>query len=350
MNTRWLPIVLCVVYSAGVCAAQAQMGMGGYGGGMPGGGYGGVMYGGGYGGIDPLTYTLLLREKDATDPSEKQFTANRLRKFSYRVDSLKPQEITSAGYGSEGYGGEGYDPGGAGMSSDMGGGPGMMGPGAGMPGSAGRRGNRSGMRPPTTITILAYIFDNESVDGRTRIELVTPPPPKRPPAGGMGGMGGYDMGGYGGEASYGGEGGGYGAGMGGYGGGYGGEMEPPKYVPLASLAADGTEESASLLSQAELKIVSDTIRQMIWKADAVKQLNNPAANVEATEKLEQLLRSVLTEEYETQLARQEIEVKRIERRVSELRDELARRRAAKQRVIEVQLGNIVLEAQGLLSR
>ena len=66
--------------------------------------------------------------------------------------------------------------------------------------------------------------------------------------------------------------------------------------------------------------------------------------------MEDYLKQLLTEEYETQLARQSIEVETIERRIAELKDEIARRRAAKDRVIDVQLGRIVLEAQGLLGK
>ncbi|MCC7339150.1 MAG: hypothetical protein IT422_28995 [Pirellulaceae bacterium] len=65
---------------------------------------------------------------------------------------------------------------------------------------------------------------------------------------------------------------------------------------------------------------------------------------------EQQLQQILAEAYDTQIERHELEVKLVEARVAQLRVELVRRREAKPRVVEVQLGRIVLEAQGLLGR
>lgn len=59
---------------------------------------------------------------------------------------------------------------------------------------------------------------------------------------------------------------------------------------------------------------------------------------------------ILAEVYDTQLERHELEVNLAEARVAQLRVELVRRREAKPYVVEVQLGRIVLESQGLLGR
>ena len=122
----------------------------------------------------------------------------------------------------------------------------------------------------------------------------------------------------------------------------------PRYVRLSSLVGEPIgPNDTTRLSQAEYEIVSKTILQQIWMEDAEKKLNAAKGNLAGTE---DYLKQLLTEEYETQLARQLLEVETIERRIAELKDEIARRRAAKDRVIDVQLGRIVLEAQGLLGK
>ncbi len=102
------------------------------------------------------------------------------------------------------------------------------------------------------------------------------------------------------------------------------------------------------MSELEYQIVSDTIRQSLWKEEAIKAINLNKSNSDKLAKLEEELKEILLAEYDTQLLRQNVEVERIEQRVVQLKQELARRRDAKERVVDVQLGRIVLEAQGLL--
>ena len=138
--------------------------------------------------------------------------------------------------------------------------------------------------------------------------------------------------------------------------GMGGIRSLTKYVPLESLLVLETTEKAGSkqvpknrrLTQPELKIVSDSIRQEIWKEDYVQEVSSRAADQDAITTLEPQLKKLLEQQYDTQITRQSLEIQAIEQKVRRLKEELARRTAAKKRVVDVQLGRIVLEAQGLL--
>ena len=65
---------------------------------------------------------------------------------------------------------------------------------------------------------------------------------------------------------------------------------------------------------------------------------------------ESQLRIVLDREYESQLMRQEIELRLIEAKIAQLKKNIARHRQAKARIVAVQLGRIVLDSQGLLDQ
>ena len=137
---------------------------------------------------------------------------------------------------------------------------------------------------------------------------------------------------------------------GGMSGGEGGMSEglPPRMRPLASLGSPKTKASARL-SQSEIKLVTDIICQTIWKADVVKALFASKGQGESATEHEKLLKQLLAKQYDTQLARQEMEAESIKRRLELLVDELKRRRLAKDRVVDVQLGRLILDAQGLLN-
>jgi len=193
---------------------------------------------------------------------------------------------------------------------------------------------------------------------------------------GIGGMGGYgDMGGYGGEGGD--MEGGMGMGGMGMGGMMGGTMQSTVrcYVSLATLAQAKQQTGAKLqLRPQEVEVVSSVIRQNITRRQLVEGLHvggvrpdfvlienitrrqlveglhRDLSDTVAVEKIEVRLKQLLAEEYDTQLKRQELEISEIEKRASELREELGRRKAAKERVVDVQLGRIILEAQGLLGK
>ncbi|GAB5402262.1 MAG: hypothetical protein Aurels2KO_04930 [Aureliella sp.] len=99
----------------------------------------------------------------------------------------------------------------------------------------------------------------------------------------------------------------------------------------------------------ELDIVVDMIKESIQKEELIDTIQTPGLSDEAVASREKRLREVLTAQYDTQLRRQEHEVRQIESRVATLRKELQRRKAARDRVVDVKLGRIVLEAQGLLN-
>lgn len=309
---------------------------------------------------------------DASDKGKGQLVAaTRTRVFEYRVGSFKPkekrrgrasgmgdmgmgggsyEEMGYGGLGGEGYAGDSYGggygggDGGGGYGEDYGAGDygmegGLGGYGGGMgPGMGSGMGGSSG---PRSLTIRALIFDNDLQQGRPRIELFIEPRPSDNGAPmGMGGM----MGGPGIAAPPGMVGSGGAAGMGGFDEEF--EFEPAKLFRFKSESPGETRRPR--MPAAEHQIVTNVIKLQIWKKDAIEYLNRNKSDKQKLAEVEKRLRSILTEEYETQLARQEVEVSNIEAQILALRRELQRRQAAKARVVDVQLGKIVLEAQGLL--
>ena len=196
--------------------------------------------------------------------------------------------------------------------------------GAGAPGGFSESGSSSSDQASDHLTILihAYLFDSEKGNDRTRIELMIEQPNEM----GMGGM----------------------SAPGGMSGGMGMPSGPLRVKPFASLGTPKTKASAKL-SQSEIKLVTDIICQTIWKADVVKALFASKGQGESAAENEKFLKQLLAEQYDTQLARQEMEAESIKRRLEQLLDELKRRKLAKDRVVEVQLGRLILDAQGLLN-
>jgi hypothetical protein len=211
----------------------------------------------------------------------------------------------AGGEGSDGYGGMvgGMGaPGGGGMQ----GGEGGMGMGGGMGGMSGGMGMGSMGGMSDMRVVVAFIMDDEKVAGRTRIEVLAP------------------------QGSQG------------------------NYVRLESLSgarpskAKADKKAPPLWSPGAAKLIKDTICLMIWKEDAIKTLKNEEGKGEQAAASEKLLKEVLSEEYDTQLERQRFELVRLEERLKRIQDEFTRRKQAKDRVIDVQLGKIILEAQGIL--
>ncbi len=289
---------------------------------------------------------------------------HRLQRFQYVIGSFKPVEIPSAdlaaggmmdmmggaggmmgGYGAM-MGGGGY--GGGGMM----GGEDMVGMGGGM--MAGPRAQVDDSTPSQrtrTITILAFVLDERQEDGRAKIELLTLLPSNLHEQGNGGYGGGEYVGGMMGDMAMG----------GGYGGGSERSAATPMHIGTYIRLSELADRNVSItpadarLAPEEYQIVSQLCQLKIWKADAVAALQsnaNPAEDPQANTlaEKEQHLKQLLTEEFDVQLARQELEVRTIEQRTAALKQEIERRRQAKDRVIDVQLGRIVLEAQGLLGR
>ena len=328
---------------------EGGYGGGGYGG-MPAGGAddggygameGGDMYGsyGGdmMGGAPSFPLNILLVTKAETDGKTgtqlKALKAMKVNRYRYQIGSFAPQDMTpqmagmmGGGYGMEGgYGGGGYG--------------GMMGAEGGM--GAGMT-NESTTPPPESIQIYVFSFDRQSAKGRTQVEVCVKLPRRNRSrrGGGMGMMGGFEITK---EVTL--------------GGGEEGVMDSAmesraQYVPL-ELAEKLTNAGGKPLtlqpSSEELNLVADMLRQRTWRAEVLAQIQSKLTGPKL-EGAEESLKEIMSEEYDTQLARQEFEITAIEQSAQALRHELQRRRDAKQRVIDVQWGRIVLEAQGLLSK
>ncbi len=290
-----------------------------------------------------------------TDPAQpftkdgEPYPAKRLKKFSIdrntlqitNVEDHRPMRGMGMGMdGGMGMGEGGYDGmGGMGMGSMGGMGMGSMG-GGGMGGP--------GAGAPPTETVYAFVFDGEVVDGRSKIEVLTPIKDKAP-----GGM--YmEMGaeGYGDMGSM------MGSGMeGAMGGGMGGMSSSFRIGRLVSLesvsealkiATKTNSKAVPFWNKETAKLVGDSVRLHIWKHDAIRDLKSSDSSAEQNAATEELLRELLSEEYDGQLSRQQLELKRLQERLKNVESEIVRRRQAKDRVVEVQLGKIVLESQGIL--
>ncbi len=308
-------------------------GVGEGGGGYPGGGGGsgtpgGMGMGGGYpggmGGYSEGMYgsTAFVRPSLAFTIDGKPFQATRVYSFQYTFHSFRPQKIElDSSYGSGGYGG---------IAAGSGFGGGQKN-GALKGGMVMSDGNLAGN---IEIILNAYVFDDEIVNDRTRIELVLQQ--LRQPVDALE-KSGYAAS-YGARIAL--------AGMGNI------EMREELarvgMLAFSSLAKKGDKEVA-ILSESEIDLVSDMICQSIWKEDVVKALFTNKGQGKSASENEKLLKQLLAEQYDTQLARQEMEAESIKQRLDQLVDELKRRKLAKDRVVEVQLGRIILDAQGLLN-
>ncbi len=298
----------------------------------------------------------IVRPSMSYTVDDQPYRATRVRSFHYVFQSFRPKELVyfdnsaiDGGYGGmgSGYGGSGMgmSPGASGMPGGYPGGSSS----SGYPGSGGYSSSGALMSNRLSINIHAYLFDGEKSNDRTRIELMIEQP--------------YGMG-VEGMASEGGMSGGPGGtpGMsGGSDGGMGMSMPsgPSQMQPFASLGIIKAKAPANLrqgaggatpvLSPPEIKLVTDIICQTIWKADVVKALFASKGQGELAKENEVFLKQLLAEQYDTQLARQELEAESIKRRLEQLLDELKRRKLAKDRVVEVQLSRLILDAQGLLN-
>ena len=262
-------------------------------------------------------------------------TASRVRSFTVSVSTLQIQPFNQEGAGGmgdsaagmmSGYG-NGGDMGGmeGGMGGFMGGGMGGMGgigggkgggmggigaSGGGMMGMGGMAGGM-GMGSSTSgmsdlRVVIAFIMDNEQIAGRTRIEVLVPQGPQ-------------------------------------------GNYVRLEALPAARSSKSKTEKKASpVWSPATAKLIKDTISLKIWKDDAIKTLQAEEGKGEQAAASEKLLKAVLSEEYDAQLARQQFELARLQERLKRIQEEFTRRQQAKDRVIDVQLGKIILEAQGII--
>lgn len=295
-------------------------------------------------------------------------------------DPAKPRPVRSemGTHGGHAHGGIAGMPGGSGM---MGSGAGMPGIGmsggygssaggmsagdmipgggesGGMTGESGMGGPRQGVVvvSPNSILIQAVIAPQHTSGERDKIELKMQNPEQLAMLGSQvvslpSGMGGGMSGGMS----------GYGSSMGMEGGaGYGGagDVGIPFDTPLstevynreqARLAKQNGRSFKPLLD-GELENAGALIKLQLWRETAMIDLKVTLANGNPNDEDEKFLKEILREEYDALLNRQRLELTRVERRVKEIQADIARRAAARDRVIDVQLGKIVLESQGLLN-
>ena len=325
--------------------------------GMGGGGRSGMGMGSDMGSESMEGMEFTVRPSLSYTVDDKPYRATRVRSFHYVFQSFRPKELAYAdnggmdgGYGGmAGSSGDGSAMGGSGMPGKWfysGGSSGYPGASAGYAGGGGYSSGSSPVTNRLAINIHAYIFDGEKTNDRTRIELMI----EQPHGMGMEGMasGGGSPGMTGGGDAY----GGMGVGM-------GMSSGPSQMQPFASLGIVKAKAPANLrqgpggatpvLSPPETKLVTDIICQTMWKTDVVKALFASKGQGDWANENESILKQLLAEQYDTQLARQEMEAESIKRRLEQLQDELKRRKLAKDRVVEVQLGRLILDAQGLLN-
>ena len=304
---------------------------------------------------------VYIKTGDPANPFTKAgqpFGAKRLKVFHVDRNTL---QLTAADHvlemGGMGMGGMGMGMSAGGGMGDGGRGMGMSGGGMGGPGGMaggaeggmgyGGGGMMGGMAAPSPVErVYAFVFDDEEVKGRTKIEVLTGVQSNH----GMGMGGDMGMGSMGGEGS-----GEMGMGMEGMGEGMGSR---PSYVlghltPLEGIAEFNAKRKQSNKAQSPwtketAALVANFIRLHVWKQDAIRDLKSNDRSTEQMVATENLLRELLSEDYDGQLARQQLELIRLQQRLKNVENEIGRRRQAKERVVEVQLGKLVLESQGIL--
>ena len=284
---------------------------------------------------------VYIKTGDPANPFTKDgqpLAAKRLKVFQVDRHTL---QLTAADH-VLGMGGMGMGDGGMGMGMSGGG---MGGPGGMAGGAEGGMGYGGGMMggmaaPSGVDRVYAFVFDDEQVNGRSKIEVLTGVQSNH----GMGMGGGMGMGM--GMGSMGME--GMGEGMG----------SRPSYVlghltPLEGIAEFNVKSKQSNKAQSPwtnetATLVANFVRLHVWKQDAIRDLKSSNRSTEQMVATEKLLRELLSEDYDGQLARQQLELMRLQQRLKNVENEIGRRRQAKERVVEVQLGKLVLESQGIL--
>ncbi|MEM7474333.1 MAG: hypothetical protein AAF483_05015 [Planctomycetota bacterium] len=121
------------------------------------------------------------------------------------------------------------------------------------------------------------------------------------------------------------------------------------YVRLEQFANKAKDiPTAFVMSKKEVQAVSEFIKLKVWRNKLVQRIEGNSKDPSFIEDAEPKLKQLLAEQYTNKLDLQELEVAAIESKVKQLREEIARRQSAKQKVVDVQAGRIILEAQGLL--
>jgi hypothetical protein len=120
------------------------------------------------------------------------------------------------------------------------------------------------------------------------------------------------------------------------------------YEEIDKMPADPKSLLDQMYGHEALKSIAQLIRLDVWIDDARTALREKRNDAKAFAAIEAQLKELLSEEYDALLARQRKDAERLRKRLAQLQADLERRAGAKDRVVEVQLGKLVLEAQGLL--
>lgn len=128
-------------------------------------------------------------------------------------------------------------------------------------------------------------------------------------------------------------------------------FQPGQTIFLTALDAQPNLKLASdapVMSSSQVKNLEEMVRVDNWIELALAKLRNHRQDAERFKVAEIRLKELLDHEYTLQLAHQKEDIDRLGEKLKLLQAELARRTTAQDRVIAVQLGQLVLEAQGLL--
>lgn len=295
----------------------------------------------------------------SSDGERTELTATRLYRYQMVHGAAKPKRLPTEQPGGAAAMGGGY-------GSEMGGydAMGMGGYGGGMPSTSGSAASGPGAASSQDLILWAYVFDELPLpsEGETSDEAETGDSELLRPQikvvvpwrGGASSGAGYGMSamtpyGYAGMPA-----GPIGAAEEGMGMmGMSGEphMQPLEDSPLFLTARESGRKSAEDAGEQrrrELANIAQLVRLDIWIRDAQTLLQARRNDAGKFAAAEQHLKTLLAEEYDAQLAKQRSDVARLRAKLEQLQADLDRRAQAKERVVAVQLGQLVLEAQGLL--
>ncbi len=134
--------------------------------------------------------------------------------------------------------------------------------------------------------------------------------------------------------------------------GMGGMAGPVKVVlvPLEEcrIPVSGRSASESPFTVAQLKNLADLVRVDCWIEEELATLRSVRQDADKFKTSEGRLKDLLSKEYELQLGKQREDIERLNEKLKALQGELTRRASAQDRVVDVQLGQLILEAQGLI--
>ncbi len=107
-------------------------------------------------------------------------------------------------------------------------------------------------------------------------------------------------------------------------------------------------QPAAALTLQERETIAHLIELDVWIANSIGTIRNVADDAMKYKKAQEDLKSLLQDDYDTQLKKQQADIDRMAEKLKKLQEEVAKRTAARDRVIDIQMGKVLLEAEGLL--